>query len=207
LSKIPINLEGKVNNEEPATSLARRLDTVGTIESVLNKALKASAKKMALRDVKALIACIKEGDPVACSYCHYHVAKELGEVMGRMDNNIRAVYAYNFDDNLSDENNPQNALPFSLVHMIIWAGRKTKALGALIEALDRALVLKHRDLFGRSDLEHALDIQVIDDEDVKARTGYAALLKSIYQPPIEVWHSSCLSSMHTMERYKYGIYR
>jgi hypothetical protein len=190
LSKIPINLEGKVNNEEPATSLARRLDTVGTIESVLNKALKASAKKMALRDVKALIACIKEGDPVACSYCHYHVAKELGEVMGRMDNNIRAVYAYNFDDNLSDENNPQNALPFSLVHMIIWAGRKTKALGALIEALDRALVLKHRDLFGRSDLEHALDIQVIDDEDVKARTGYAALLKSIYQPPIEVWHSS-----------------
>jgi hypothetical protein len=190
LSKIPINQEGKGNNEEHATSLARRLDTVGTIETVLNKALKASAKKMALRDVKALIACIKEGDPVACSYCHYHVAKELGEVMGRMDNNIRAVYAYNFDDNLSDENYPQKALPFSLIHMIIWAGRKTKALRALIEALDRALVLKHRDLFGRSDLEHALDIQVIDDEDVKTRTGYAALLKSIYQPPIEVWRSS-----------------
>jgi hypothetical protein len=190
MSKIPINQERKGNNEEPATSSARRLDTVGTIESVLNKALKASAKKMALRDVKALIACIKEGDPVACSYCHYNVAKELGEVMGRMDSNIRAVYAYNFDDNLSDENYPQNALPFSLVHMIIWAGRKTKALGALIEALDRALVIKHRDLFGRSDLEHALDIQVIDDEDVKARTGYAALLKSIYQPPIEVWRGS-----------------
>lgn len=190
MSKIPINHEGKGTNEETATSSARRLDTVGTIESVLNKALKASAKKMALRDVKALIACIKEGDPVACSYCHYHVAKELGEVMGRMDSNIRAVYAYNFDDNLSDENNPQNALPFSLVHMIIWAGRKTKALKALIEALDRALVIKHRNLFGRSDLEHALDIQIIDDEDVKTRTGYAALLKSIYQPPIEVWHGS-----------------
>jgi len=190
MSKITISQERKGNNEEPATSSARRLDTTSTIESVLNKALKASAKKMALRDVKALIACIKEGDPVACSYCHYHVAKELGEVMGRMDNNIRAVYAYNFDDNLSDENYPQNALPFSLIHMIVWAGRKTKALKALIEALDRALVIKHRNLFGRSDLEHALDIQVIDDEDVKTRTGYAALLKSIYQPPIEVWRGS-----------------
>jgi hypothetical protein len=190
LSKIPINQEGKGSNEEPATSLARRLDTVSMVESVLNKALKASAKKMALHDIKALIACIKEGDPVACSYCHYNIAKELGEVLGRIDNNIRAVYAYDYADNLSGENCSDHALPFSLIHMIIWAGRKTKALKALIEAIDRALVQQHRRLFGLIDLEHVLDIQVIDDEDVKARTGYAALLKSIYQPPIEVWRSS-----------------
>jgi hypothetical protein len=190
LSKIPIKQQGKAKNVEPATSLPGRLDPASTVDSIVNKALRTSVKKMALSDVKALIACIKEGDPVACSYCHYFIAKELGEILGGLDNNIRAVYAYDYDDNLSHENCSENRLPFSLIHMIIWAGRKTKALNALIEAMDRALVQHHRYLLGLSDLQHVLDIQVIDDEDVKARTGYAALLKSIYQPPIEIWRSS-----------------
>ena len=189
MSKIPINREGKGNNGEPAASLPRRLDTVSTVQSVVNKALKTSTDKMGLRDTKALIACIKEGDPVACSYCHYNIAKELGEVLGCLDNNIKAVYAYDYDDNLADINCSENTSPFSLIHMIIWVGRKTKALTALIEAMDRALVQHQRRLLGLSDIEHLLDVQVIDDEDVKTRTGYAALLRSIYQPPMQVWRS------------------
>jgi len=189
LSKIPIGRERRGDNEELSSPLARRLDPESTVESIVNKALKTSVNKMGLRDVKALIACIKQGDPRACSYCHYNIAKELGEALGCLDDNIKAVYAYDYDDNLSDANCAENTLPFSLIHMIIWAGRKTKALKALIEAVDRALVRNQRRLLGISELEHMLDIQIVDDEDVKTRTGYAALLKSIYQPPIEVWRS------------------
>jgi hypothetical protein len=42
-------------------------------------------------------------------------------------------------------------------------------------------------MLGLVNLEHVLDVQVIDDEDVRDRRGYGALLKSIYQPPIQVW--------------------
>ncbi len=187
MRKVPITREGKGNNENTSASSLRRLDPASTVESIVNKALKTSAGKMGLRDVKAVIACLKENDPVACSYCHYNVAKELGTVLGSWDKNIRAVYAYGYDDNTSAEECSENISLFSLVHMIIWAERKTKALKALIEAIDHALVQHQRQLFALKELEHVLDVQVIDDVDVKSRTGYASLLKSIHQMPVQVW--------------------
>jgi hypothetical protein len=157
------------------------------VESVVTKALKTSANKMGLGDVKALIARMKEGDSVAFNYYNYNIAKQLGEVLGSWDKNIRAVYAHDYDDATPEEACFENASPFSLVHMIIWAERKTKAADALVETIDRAMVQHHRHMLGLVNLEHVLDVQVIDDEDVRDRRGYGALLKSIYQPPIQVW--------------------
>ncbi|MBN1690914.1 MAG: hypothetical protein JW901_07825 [Dehalococcoidia bacterium] len=190
MRKVPITRKGKGKNEKTAASSLRRLDPASTVDSIVNKALKTSASKMGLRDAKAVIACLKENDPVACSYCHYNVAKELGAVLGSWDKNIRAVYAYGYDDNTSAQECSENISLFSLVHMIIWAERKTKALKALIEAIDHALAQHQRQLFALKELEHVLDVQVIDDVDVKSRTGYASLLKSIHQMPVQVWGDS-----------------
>ncbi|RPJ61879.1 MAG: hypothetical protein EHM12_04945 [Dehalococcoidia bacterium] len=183
----PVHKQGKRSDAKHATSVTSQLDSSSTAESILNKALKTSANKMGFRDVKQFIDCIKEGDPVACSYCHYNIAKELGEVLGSWDKNIKYIYAYGYDDNTSAEECAENVSPFSLVHMIIWAERKTKALTAMIETLDRAITQHQCKLLCLNDLKHMLDIQVIDDADVKNRTGYAALLKSIYQTPVQVW--------------------
>jgi hypothetical protein len=75
----------------------------------------------------------------------------------------------------------------SLIHLIAWAERKTSALDSLVEALDRALVQHYADLIGQHQLAHLLDVQVIDDADVKNRVGYGAMLSSLYQKPIQVW--------------------
>lgn len=187
MNKIPVQKQGKGHNGELAVSLPRRLDPVSMVESVVTKALKTSANKMGLGDVKALIARMKEGDSVAFNYYNYNIAKQLGEVLGSWDKNIRAVYAHDYDDATPEEACFENASPFSLVHMIIWAERKTKAADALVETIDRAMVQHHRHMLGLVNLEHVLDVQVIDDEDVRDRRGYGALLKSIYQPPIQVW--------------------
>jgi len=189
LNKIPVKKQGKGHNGELAVPLPRRLDPVSTVESVVTKALKTSANKMGLGDVKALIARMKEGDSAAFNYYNYNIAKELGEVLGFWDKNIRAVYAHDYDAATPEEACFENTSPFSLVHMIIWAEHKTKALNALVEAIDRAMVQHHRHMLGRIKLEHVLDVQVIDDEDVRNRIGYGALLQSIYQPPIQVWRS------------------
>ena len=189
MNKIPVKKQGKGHNGELAASLPRRLDPVSTVESVVTKALKTSANKMGLGDVKALIARMKEADSVAFNYYNYNIAKELGEILGFWDKNIRAVYAHDYDAATPEEACFENTSPFSLVHMIIWAERKTKALNALVEAIDRAMVQHHRHMLGHINLEHVLDVQVIDDEDVRNRTGYGALLQSIYQPPIQVWRS------------------
>lgn len=189
MNKIPVQEQGKGHNGELAVSLPRRLDPVSTVESVVTKALKTSANKMGLGNVKALIARMKEGDSVAFNYYNYNITKQLGEVLGFWDKNIRAVYAHDYDGATPEEGCFENASPFSLVHMIIWAERKTKALNALVETIDRTMVQHHRHMLGRIKLEHVLDVQVIDDEDVRNRTGYGALLQSICQPPIQVWRS------------------
>ena len=188
MSEIPSKKQSKGNDKGIAASSPRRLDPVAVVESVIKKALISSADKMGPCDVKAIINCIKKGDPTACSYYHYNIARELGRVLGSWDVNIRAVYALGYDDNTSAEEGAEN-FAFSLVHMIIWAERKTKALNAMIEAIDRAMVQVYRKLFEMGELQRVVDIQVIDGEDVKNRTGYAALLKSIYQMPIQVWSS------------------
>ena len=189
MNKIPVKKQVKGHNGELAASLPRRLDSVSTVESVVTKALKTSANKMGLGDVKALIARMKEADSVAFNYYNYNIANELGEVLGFWDKNIRAVYAHDYDAATPEEACFENASPFSLVHMIIWAEPKTKALNALVEVIDHAMVQRHRHMLGRIKLEHVLDVQVVDDEDVRNRTGYGALLQSIYQPPIQVWCS------------------
>ena len=189
MNMISVKKQGKEHNIKLAASLPRRLDPVSTVESVVTKALKTSANKMGLGDVKALIARMKEADSVAFDYYNYNIAKELGEVLGSWDKNIRAVYAHDYEGATPEEACFENASPFSLIHMIIWTERKTKALDALVETIDRAMVQHHRHMLGLIKLEHVLDVQVIDDEDVRNRTGYGALLKSIYQPPIQVWRS------------------
>jgi hypothetical protein len=185
-----IQKQGKGHNGGLAASLPRQLNSVSTVDSVVTKAVKSCAKRMGFDNTKDLIARIKEGDPKAYEYYNYNIAKQLGEVLGSLDKKIRAVYAYDYDDATPEDVCFGNALPVSLVRIIIWAERKTKAVDALVAALDRAMVQHYSAMLGLHDLEHVLDVQVVDDEDMRSRTGYGALLQSVYQPPIQVWCSS-----------------
>ena len=194
MNKNLVEKQGERHNEALIVSTPHKLDPVSTVESVVAKALKTSANKIGLGDVKALISRMKGGDPLAFNYYNYNIAKQLAEVLGSWDKDIRAVYAHDYEGATPEEICFEDASAFSLVHMIIWAERKTKALDALIETIDRVMVQHHRHILSLNKLEHVLDAQVIDDEDVRKRTGYAALLKSIYQPPIHVWHSAALAS-------------
>ena len=187
MKTVPVEKTEKQYQEEVAISAPRLLDPISTVESVVTRALETSARKMGVGNIDAFIDCLKKHDATAFSYCHYHIAKELGIVLGSWNKNIRNVYAYNYDNTDSDEDGYANILAFSLIHIIVWAEQKTKALNALIEAIDRLMVQHYRRMLGLKSLEHVLDIQVIDDEDVRNCTGYAALLKSLYQPPIQVW--------------------
>jgi hypothetical protein len=71
--------------------------------------------------------------------------------------------------------------------LIVWAKRKTSALDSLVEALNRALVQRYAELIGPSQLAHLLDVQIVNDADVKNRVGYGALLSSLRNRPIKVW--------------------
>ena len=73
------------------------------------------------------------------------------------------------------------------LHLLVWVERKTDALTALVESLDRAMAQSLANTLGTSPDAYVLDVQVVDDSDIKNRTAYGALLSSLFQRPIKVW--------------------
>jgi hypothetical protein len=161
-------------------------DSESTAAVVVTQALEFCAQKMGLAGHQAVVDRLQQGDIDACRYCHYSVAKQVAESLGALDGTIKVVYAVDYDATPEDICFSEGSRS-SLVHLIIWAERKTKALGSLVSALDRALVRRYADVTGMHRLAHLLDVQVVDDSDVANRVGYGAMLASLYNRPIQVW--------------------
>lgn len=190
MNRISTGKQEERHSADLPVTTPHQLDPVSTVESAVREALASSASKMGLGNVGAVISHMKEGSSMAFNYYNYNIAKQLAEVLGSWDTEIRAVYTHDYEGATPEEAGLEDAPSSSLIHMIIWAERKTKALDALLETIDHAMVRHHKQMLGLSRLRHVLDAQVVDDEDVRSRTGYAVLLRSIYEPPIQIWRSS-----------------
>ncbi|MDY7042064.1 MAG: hypothetical protein SVX38_14500 [Chloroflexota bacterium] len=161
-------------------------DAAGTVENALPIALQFCAQKMGLDSHQAVLDRLRQGDGVACKYCHYSLAKQVAEALGSLDENVKSVYICDYDATPEDRCFGQT-VQTSLIHMIVWVKRKTGALNSLVEALDRILVQSYADLIGSRQSTNLLDVQMVDDADVKNRLGYGALISSLYNQPIQVW--------------------
>ncbi len=161
-------------------------DATSTAQVVLDEGLAFCARKAGLEDTQRVVEGLRSGDSTVCNYCRYGLAKKMAESIGRLDENVKAVYVLDYDATPEDRCFGSGANT-SLIHLIVWAARRTDALDALLKALDRALVEAYGDLVDMPDLAHLLDIQVVDDAAVENHTGYGALLSSIHNRPIEVW--------------------
>ena len=156
-------------------------------EGILAEALFYCASKMSLDGPQAVTKRMRQGDGVACGYCLYSVAKQVAEEIGALDENVRAVYTFDCDATPEDECLGEVARGTPLVHLLVWTQRKTAALCALVSALDRALIRTYAEVLGEGRPASLLDVQVIDDADVERRSGYGALLGSMYHRPVQVW--------------------
>jgi uncharacterized protein YunC (DUF1805 family) len=141
---------------------------------------------MRLENGRAVLEHLKQRDATACGYCQYSIAKKVGDSLGAMDQNVKAVYILDYDATPEDicYSNQKHTV---LIHMIIRVERKTSALESLVAALDHALVQVYGRLLGMERLEHLLDAQVVDDADVEKRVGFGAMFTSLHQRPIQVW--------------------
>lgn len=161
-------------------------DAVSMAESIVTNSMDFCARKMRLSNTDAVVEQLQEREAAACNYCQYSVAKEVGEALGSLDKNVRSAYMLDYDATPQD-------LAFAvekrgvMIHLIVWVERKTNALNSIVASLDRALAQDFAKLLNMEKLEHLLDVQVVDDSDVENRTGYGAMLSSLYQRPLQVW--------------------
>ncbi len=161
-------------------------DASSTAAIILSQAMEYCAQKMGLENTQAAIEQVKQGDTMACGYCHYSAAQQVADALGMLDSNVQAAYMFEYDATPEDVCMGEAARIIPL-HLLVWVERKTDALSALVESLDRAMAQSLASMLGTSADAHVLDVQVVDDSDVKNRTAYGALLSSLFQRPIKVW--------------------
>mgnify|MGYP001122947346 CR=1 FL=1 len=167
-------------------SAPKSSDVTDMVKTALNNALKSCAQKMGVTSDETLADWLKMGDSRVHGYFSYALAKQVAECLATLDDQVKAVYLYDYDATPEDVCfGEMKQTP--LVHLIVWAQRKTSALNSLVAALDHNLVRNYGDLVQLPQLAHLLDVQVIDDADVKNRSGYGGMLFSLHHRPIQVW--------------------
>jgi hypothetical protein len=161
-------------------------NAVSTAKDVLSKALDFCAQKMGGDCPQVAITRLQQRNHAAYEYCHYSIAEQVGAALGALDENVRAIYMFEYEATPEDVCFDETA-GTPLVHLVVWVHRKTEALQSLIALLDRAMVQSYAELIGPRELQHLLDVQVVDDAEVEKRVGYGGLLFSLHHRPLRVW--------------------
>lgn len=121
-------------------------------------------------------------------YVKYGLATGVAAMLAGNVPRIQAIYLYDPSGNPGRE--ATGASPVDVtVHLLVRVGKPSAALAALITSLDRAVLASVQELpspvFTRRTF--MLDVSVISDADVAHNRGYAALLNSVFAPPLKVW--------------------
>jgi hypothetical protein len=133
------------------------------VTKMIEDAIEFCARKTGLSGRQQVLEAMRSGDCSVCEYLRYGLAQEIAKYLGSVDDTIKAVYTYE----------PESA-----------------ALSSVTSSVSSALTQEIRGFVcpEANALCYELDIKATDDVEVKERTGYGALISSLYVRPVEVWH-------------------
>jgi hypothetical protein len=158
--------------------------------AIVEDAIMFCGRKTRLDDKDQVLRAIHSGDCRACDYVHYSVAKAMAEYLGSVDETVKAVYVYEPEHATHmDEPIPDRPGFSPAVKMIVWASRKSAALTSVVNMLGIAIAKELKQLVcSKSNaLCYAVETHIVDDSEVLGRTGYGALIESLYVRPVEIW--------------------
>lgn len=173
------------------------MDTVtingAAMQEMVESALAFSAEKADLPASREVRRTIADGECTVCEYVRYGLSKEIGQYLGAIDSSVQAVYAY-------EPEYTAGALHFDStgpgihqgINLIVSVDRKNHALDAIVASLEDALKEGVRPLLcsKANGSCFALDVKVVDGEELASRRGYGALVSSVYVAPMRLWSRS-----------------
>lgn len=123
-----------------------------------------------------------------CDYFKYELALGVALVLAANDRRIQTAYVYNPSDN-PDGCEGIEVSQDATLHLLVKVEALSAALEAFVTSLDRALTASLRELPSPlfAQRRSVLVVDLISEEDVVLRQGWAALLSSIFAPPLKIW--------------------
>jgi len=128
-----------------------------------------------------VIECLQKGYSTVHSNLRYALAQKLCHLLDN-ENNLHAVY-------LHGSTVEDNASIASDIDLILHVKEKENKLPARLEKLNKDLLHLYRNLVGEKavKISRLLDYQVVDDREVRERSGYGAVVNSIFYRPLKIW--------------------
>jgi hypothetical protein len=169
---------------------AMRFDNT-IVTDMMEDALEFCAEKACLEGKERARDALRHGDCSVCEYLRYALAQRVAEYLGSVDDTIKAIYTYEPEYATSgDEAVPGRPNLSPGFNLIARVSRKSAALSSVVASVNFALTEEYKRLGcpKASAPCSELDVKAVDDDEVQKRTGYGALISSLYVRPIEVWH-------------------
>ena len=127
-------------------------------------------------------------DPTYMTYFKNEIANLVADEIVQNDGSIQSIHIFNPEMNPGSEDVPHGPIDLNL-HLICVTPKPSAALNALVAGLDRGITTAINGLptTRYSHLETVLDVIFITQKEIHDRKGYAALLSSIFAPPLQIW--------------------
>jgi hypothetical protein len=161
------------------------------VTGMMGDAIKFCAEKMRFNGEEQVLEALRCGDCSVCEYLRYGLARGVAEYLGSLDDTVKAIYTYEPEYATSvDEPLPDRPNLTPGINLIAWVSRKSAALSSVVTSVSSALAEEYEQLAcpKANALCYMLDVKVADDDEVQERTGYGALIGSLYVRPLEIWH-------------------
>jgi hypothetical protein len=160
------------------------------IQEMVGDALAFSASKGALQGREDAQRAIAGGDCTVCGYFRYGLSKEMGEYLGAIDNSVQAVYSYE-PEYAAGALHIDSAAPGidRGINLIVSVDRKNHALDSIVASLEDAMkeVAQSLRCPKANGSCYAVDVRIVDGEELASRRGYGALVSSLYATPVKLW--------------------
>lgn len=161
----------------------------GLAQQMFERALDETARQVGNSRAE-LAHALRRGNCYECEPLRQHLAQQVAAHLAGVEPRLRAVYR--FDPTFAfGEDDREREMPSesAAIDLLVWTEDKTAGLVEQVAALHHAFAEARQDWLCPQAVEwcFGLNIVLVDDREVKARQGYAALIDSLWVRPTRLW--------------------
>ena len=160
-------------------------------DKMVEQAISECAEIAFSGDVRRAQRALLQGQFEYCKYITDSLVRQIAKFIGQVDKTVKAIYLYEpvRDTQVSSAPSGDTNPGLSGINLVAWVDRKSAALSALVDTLEATLSASQSKIgcVKATPGCSTLDLQMVDDRDVRERRGFGLLVESQYLRVKPVW--------------------